>query len=285
MQAKRVTILSIIINGTLFLLKLAAAIAANSLAILADATNSLLDFLYSIGVKWSVEESHKKADKGHPFGHARAEPMVAFVIAILMGVTAFEFFRSSVVHLVVGSAGQRFSWGIATMLLIAIAGKILLSHEAQLAGKRNRSPALLATAADSTNDVVITCIALIGVAFAALGYHWLDDLAALIISLFLFWQAYRIGRQNIDYLLGAAPPRELERQIRAIVTTIRGVRGIPLLRAHYVGNYVHVEIRVLVDARVSTRASHVIAMTVQHEVESLPAVNKAFVHVEPAEHR
>ncbi len=281
MHAKRVTILSIIINGTLFLLKLAAAVLANSLAILADATNSLLDFLYSLGVKWSVEESHKKADKGHPFGHARAEPMVAFVIAILMGVAGFEFFRSGLFNLILGSTSQRFDWGIATLLLIAIAAKILLGHEAHLAGRRSRSPALLATAADSANDVLITLTALVGAVFAALGVHWLDDAAAIIISLFLFRQAYLIGKRNIDYLLGAAPPKELERQIRAIVTTIRGVRGIKKLRAHYVGNYVHVEIQVFVDARISTRASHVIAMTVQREVESLRSVNKAFVHLEP----
>ncbi len=281
MEAKRLTVLSIVINATLFLLKLGAGLAANSLAVLADATNSLLDLLYSVGVKWSVEESHKKADKGHPFGHGRAEPMVAFVVAILMGIAAFEFLRSSVFNLLLGSGGQRLDWGIVTMLLVAIGAKILLSHEAGLAARRSRSPALAATSVDSRNDVLVTLTALLGIAFAAVGYPWVDDVAALLIALLLFFEAYRLGRRNIDYLLGAAPPEELERKIRAAITHVRGVRGITLLRAHYVGSYVHAEIHILVNPHLSTAAGHRIAEAVQHDVELFDEVNKAFVHLEP----
>jgi len=281
-QAKRITVLSIVINATLFLLKLGAGLAAGSLAVLADATNSLLDTLYSLGVKWSVEESHRKADKGHPFGHARAEPMVAFVVAILMGIAAFEFLRSAVFNLIFGSAGQHLDWGIATLLLIAIAAKILLSHEAGIAGKRLKSPALITTAVDSRNDVLITCTALVGLVFAASGWSWMDDVAALFIAVFLFVEAYKLGRRNMDYLLGAAPPDELEHKIRAVVTHVRGVRGIVQVRAHYVGSFVHVAISIIVNPHISTAASHKIAEAVQHDIELFDEVNKAFVHVEPA---
>ncbi|MBR9692867.1 cation transporter, partial [Candidatus Woesearchaeota archaeon] len=268
--------------ATLFLVKLAAGLAANSLAILADATNSLLDLLSSVGVHWSVKESHKKADKGHPFGHARAEPMVAFVIAILMAIAAFEFFRSAVFNLVVGSGQVYLDWRIITLLLIAIVAKIILSHEAHEAAWRARSPALLATSVDSRNDVFITLTALIGVAMGHVGFPWLDDVAALIIAIFLLVQAYKLGRSNIDYLIGAAPPKALEFKIRKIVSAVRGVRGIHKIRSHYVGSYVHVEIHILVNSRVATGVANTIAMTVQHDVERLKEVNKAFVHIDPA---
>jgi len=281
MHAKRVTMLSIVINFFLFLLKLAAGIAANSIAVLADATNSLLDMLYSIGVAWSVGQSHKRADKGHPFGHARAEPMVAFVISMLMAIVAFEFLRTAIVGLFAPEA-RIFTWLIGGSLIIAILGKVLLSHEAQTVGTKTRSPALLATAADSRNDVLITLTALAGLVFASTGYPWVDNAAAIAISAFLFFQAYRIGRANVNYLVGAAPPDELQLKIRELASSVLGVRGINLIRAHYVGNFVHVEIHIMVNRNISTQASHRIAMTVQHDVERLPTVSKAFVHVEPA---
>ncbi len=282
MHAKRVTVLSIVINGTLFILKLFAGIAANSLAVLADATNSLLDMLYSFGVHWSVRESHKKADKGHPFGHARAEPMVAFVIAILMGIAAFEFLRSAAFNLIGGSGPHHLDWLIVASLLIAIVAKILLSHEAHVAALKARSPALFATSDDSRNDVLITCTALAGLVFASTGFPWLDDVAALIISIFLFNEAYKLGRKNVDYLLGAAPPKSLDHKIRHAASAVRGVRGIHKIRSHYVGSYVHVEIHILVNSRVASGVAHTIAMSVQHDIERLPEVNKAFVHIDPA---
>lgn len=281
-HAQRITVVSIIINATLFLLKLVAGMYAGSLAIMADATNSLLDTMYSIGVYWSVGESHKRADKGHPFGHGRAEPMVAFGVSVLMAIAAFEFLRSGIFNLIKGSGGQTINTVVVAALIISIVAKIFLSTEAYHAGKRNRSPALLATAADSRNDILITFTALAGLVFATAGFPYFDDIAALIISLFLFWQAYKLGKSNLDYLLGAALSKELELKIRAIATTVRGVRGLHLIRAHYVGNYVHAEIHILVNPRISTGASHTIAMTVQHDVERLKEVNKAFVHVEPA---
>jgi cation diffusion facilitator family transporter len=282
-HAHRITVVSIVINATLFILKLVAGMFAGSLAIMADATNSLLDTMYSIGVYWSVGESHKKADKGHPFGHGRAEPMVAFVISILMAIAAFEFLRSSTLNIFQGGAGtQSISMVVVAALLIAIVAKIFLSTECYHAGKKSRSPALLAVAADSRNDVLITMIALAGFIFSTVGFPLSDDFAALVISLFLFHEAYKIGKKNFDYLLGAAPPKELELMIREATTHVRGVRGIHKIRAHYVGSYVHAEIHILVNPRITTAASHKIAMSVQHDVEHLKEVNKAFIHVEPA---
>lgn len=279
-HAKRITIVSIIIDATLFLLKLGAGIMANSLAILADATNSLLELLASIGIHWSVNESHKRADKGHPFSNARAEPMVVFVIALLIGIAAFEFFRAASFNLLFGNASYYLDWGVITCLIIAIVAKIIMSHEADEAAKKTKSPALLATAIENRNDILITLTALIGIIFASIGYGWLDDAAALIIAIFLFTKAYTLGKKNINYLMGAALPKEAERKIREVVTSVRGVRGIAGLKAHYVGSFVHVEIQLLINRRLSTRAAHTVAMTVQHDVERLPEVNKAFIHLE-----
>ena len=280
-HARRVTILNIALNAVLFVLKLFAGLASNSIAVLADAANSFMDTFHGCATYWAVKESHKKADKGHQFGHGRAEPMVAFFISLLMAITAFEFLRSAIISLSGNGEVRVINWTIIGVLVIAILAKVLLSYEAGKAGERTRSPALKATAADARNDVLITLTALFGLAVSATAYVWMDEVAAILISVFIFWQAFRIGKENVDYLVGAAPSPELQRKIGEIATTVRGVRGLSLVKAHYVGSFVHVEVHISVNRHISTAASHHIAMTVENDLEELPEVDKAFVSVEP----
>lgn len=264
----------------LFVLKFVAGLAANSLAIIADAVNSLLDTVYSIGVYWSVGESHKKADKGHPFGHARAEPMVGFAVALLMGIAAFVFLQNALFSFFAEPQTYTLNWVIVSSMVIAIIAKIFLSHKSYLAARKTRSPALMATSIDSRNDIIITLVALAGIVFASTGMPRMDNIAAIVISVFLFSEAYRVGKSNANYLIGAAPSPALTHKIKQLATHVRGVRGIHFIKAHYVGNYVHVQIGIAVSGRISTTASNHIAMTVQHDIEKLPDVNKAFITVD-----
>jgi len=279
-QARRVTLLSIGVDFFLFVLKLAAGVAANSLALLADAANSLLDAFYSIGVFLGVTAAHQRADKGHPFASAKAEPMTTFVVALLSGIVAFEFLRTGLLGLLVGDGGRTITLPIFAAVLAAIVAKVLLSYGAQRVGQRTGSPALLATAADSRNDILLTLVAFAGLVFAATGTPWMDDAAAIVISLYLFRSSWRMVKETVDYVRGAPPPAELERRIREAAMSVAGVRGIHLVRSHYVGSFAHVELHILVSSAASPHAVHRIAMTLQHEVEQLPGVSKAFIYTE-----
>ena len=81
--------------------------------------------------------------------------------------------------------------------------------------------------------------------------------------------------------MGERPDDLLIHKIRKKALAIRGVKGINDLRAHYVGNYVHVEVHIEVNEDLSTRVSHEIGKRVQRAVESIQNINKAFVHVDP----
>jgi cation diffusion facilitator family transporter len=279
-HARRVTLLSIVVDFSLFLLKLAAGVAANSLALLADAANSLLDAFYSLGVFLGVKGAHERADQWHPFASARLEPMTTFVVALLSGIVAFEFLRTGLLGLLVGSGARVITVPILVAVLIALVAKVLLSYRAQIAGMQTGSPALLGTAADSRNDILLTLVALTGLVFAATGIPWMDDAAAIVISLYLFRSSWHIVKELVEYVHGVSAPAELERRIREVAMSVAGVRGIHLIRSHYVGSFVHVELHILVGLAASPSAVHRIAMTLQHDVELLPGVSKAFIYTE-----
>ena len=84
-----------------------------------------------------------------------------------------------------------------------------------------------------------------------------------------------------DPIQGKSPPQEYIAKIKAVASRLKGVKGINDLRAHYVGNRIHVEIHIEVDKKISTKTSHDIGKHVQIELEKIQDLDKAFVHIDP----
>ena len=143
------------------------------------------------------------------------------------------------------------------------------------------SPALLASSIDSRNDVYISSTALVGVGCGLFGYAQMDDIAATLISFWIIYSGYKIGIQNIDYLMGRQPEDCIMEEIKKKARTVSGVMGIHDVRAHYVGNYIHVEIHISLDQSSTLTKAHAIGKDVQRAVEAIESIHKAFVHIDP----
>ncbi len=279
--AFRATVINILGNTALFALKLVGGLLSGSIALISDALNSLNDIAASIATFICVRISDKQADEGHPFGHSRAEPIAGLIIAVLAGILGFEVIREAGERLY---EGTRAEVSVATLLVpvITMATKGLMSRYFSRVGKMVNSPALKATAVDSLMDVVIAVAALIGLGGALLGYPWLDPVAGLVISVWIIYTGYRIGMDNIAYLMGQAPDPHLLEEIRRAALSVKGVKGLNTVKAHYVGPFIHVEIHIKVDKTLPTIESHGIGEEAANRVESIGTIEKAFVHIDPA---
>jgi cation diffusion facilitator family transporter len=277
---KKITIYGILLNSILFIAKLIVGLLSNSLAVLSDAFNSLTDIISSISIFIAVKISHKRADQGHPFGHHRAEPIAGIIVAILAGILGFEILRTAIKNLFeqkVGTVGAA-----ALIVLIAtIIIKLFMAYYFTKQGTIRKSPAIKASGIDSRNDVLVGTIAILGVIGTLYGFVIFDEIAAIIISFFIFYSGYRIAVENIDYLMGKSPPKEHIDKIKSIAMKVRGVKGINDVRAHYVGNFIHIELHIEVNKNISTQRSHKIGKDVQHAIENVGDVDKAFIHVDP----
>ncbi len=283
--AFRASILNIIANTFLFAIKIVAGLMSGSIALISDALNSFTDVVSSIAIFVCVKISNKDADEGHPFGHSRAEPVAGLVVAILAGILGFEMIRSSVERFIqVGEGGIDVIVTPITLLVpvITIILKSLMAWRFGKTGKAINSPAISASAVDSACDVAVAAAAFIGLLGVWFGYPILDPIAGFAISLWIIYTGYKIGIENIDYLMGKAPPKELLEEIKEAACAVKGVLSINKVRAHYVGPFVHVEIHVAVDKELSTLVSHAIAETVARNLEALAAIDKSFVHIDPA---
>ncbi len=279
-KGRQAAIILIVCNTFLFAIKITAGITSNSLAIISDAINSLTDIIASVIIFFAVKASSKQADEGHPFGHHRAEPIAGLIVAIFAGILGFEILHTSAFKLAETHAHRIGIPAIATLLVSIGMKSVMYIYFKKISHKIN-SPALLASSIDSRNDVYISSTALIGVGCGLFGYAHMDNIAAILISFWIIYSGYKIGVQNIDYLMGKQPEDSIMEEIKKKASAVPGILDIHDVRAHYVGNYIHVEIHISLDQTLTLTQAHDIGKNVQRAVEAIDSIHKAFVHIDP----
>lgn len=278
LKSEKITLIGILLNFTLFLSKLIVGLISKSSALISDSLNSFSDIIASICIYISVKVSNKKADSTHPFGHDRAEPIAAFIVAIFTVVLGFEIAKSAFLGLFLNRVTNIGNAAIGVLIFSIIVKLSMASYYLKKAEKR---PAIRALGIDSRNDVLTSLIALFGVIAAIYGFPKFDDIAALIISIFILNSGYNIGKENIDYLMGKTPSKVFLDHIKKISLSINGVKGINEVKAQFVGNKIQMEVHIEVDKDISTKKSHDIGKKVQHKIEAFRDIRKVFVHVDP----
>jgi len=279
MTRGRVTVVALITNTLLFALKLWGFLMSGSVALFSDAMNSLLDIVSSTAVLVSVRVARKAPDREHPFGHARAEPIAGFVIAVIACVLGTEVLQESIIKFITPHDHEINSL-LFGILAVAILAKLLLARWQQSVGTRERSPALIASAVDSRNDVLSSCAAVIGLAGSWLGFKQADEIAGLVVGGLILWGGVQIVRENLDYLLGRSSSDGTLAEVRKLVAAVEGVKEVRFCRGHFVGNELHFEIIIACDGAIPTQDSCEVADHVRVAAESHPDVQVAFIHVD-----
>ena len=273
--------LGIVGNAVLFAGKITIGLAYNSIAIISDSLNSFTDIIASTIVFISIRASYREADAEHPFGHHRAQPIAGLIVAIFTGIVGFEIITQSVTRLIAGGAGVEP--GILPILLVAgvMVVKLGMYLVARTVAQRTGSTALMASAADHRNDVLISAAVLAGVVAANLGLPVLDPIVAILIGLWIIRAGFSIGQDNIKYLMGEVPPKELLDHILEKARAVEGVLELNDVFAHYVGTTVEIEVHINVDRKIDIERAHAIGKRVQRAIEEMEEVSRAFIHIDP----
>lgn len=276
----RITILGIILNTILFSMKLSGGIMSGSLALLSDSFNSLLDTISSIAIFLAVKIGAKKADLDHPFGHHRAEPIAGLLVAIMAAILGFEVMKNAFQGFLIQKSYE-INLLIFLIIVASIGIKMFMFLLFRIRAKNSKSPALMASSVDYRNDILVSSSVLLGSLFVYLGYPVVDSIVAMCIGALIIYSGFRIGVENVDFLMGKTPGDKIMEKLKNQALSINGVKQLNDVRAHYLGNFIQVEIHIEVDKRLSTEESHRIAKEVQNLLQEEEGVDFAFVHVDP----
>jgi cation diffusion facilitator family transporter len=227
-----------------------------------------------------VKIGAKRADADHPFGHRRAEPIAGLTVAILAAILGFEVIKNAFRGFFI-PRDLNISPPIFAIVAVSIAVKVWMYIVFRMEGKKIKSPALIASSVDYRNDILVSFSVLMGNLFAYIGYPIGDSIVALFIGAFIIYAGFKIGMQNVDFLMGKVPDEEIIQKLKEKALSIEGVKQLNDVRAHFLGNFIQVEIHIEVKGRMSTKKSHDIAKNVQNLLQREQIVDFAFVHVDP----
>lgn len=222
------------LNILLFAGKLAAGTLSGSIAITADAFNNLSDAGSSVVTLLGFRLAGKKPDAGHPFGHGRLEYVSGLIVAGLILLMGAELAKSSVDKILHPEA-VTFSRLAAGILLASIGVKLYMYLYNRAVGKKIKSAAMSATAADSLSDTAATSAVLLAMVIGKLTDVQLDGWVGLVVALFILWSAVQAARDTISPLLGQAPDPLLVKEIESLVMAHDTVVGIHDLVVHDYG--------------------------------------------------
>lgn len=267
-------------NVLLAVAKGMAAWSVDSSAILSDAANSFSDTLYSLMMAVGLFLSQRPADESHPQGHSRFEPLVGVFIAAAMGAAGVGALRAAGLRMITGTMAVMPGWPMAVLVGCALV-KVVMYLLVGRIGRLAHSPAILASARDNLADVLTSTAALIGIWGSRVVHPVLDPAAGLVVALWIFRAGWEILTENLGYLTGRSASEDLNARIIVVASAVPGVLAVHQVVADYVGPQVRVDMHIDVDGEMTIREAHSIADQVQMEVEALPAVDLAFVHVEP----
>jgi cation diffusion facilitator family transporter len=274
--------MGIIGNAVLFGAKIVIGLLFDSIAIISDSLNSFTDIIASTIVFIGIRSSYAGPDKDHPFGHKRAQPIAGLIIAIFTGIVGFEVITQAITRLFTGEKIQK---GLLPIILVmgVMVMKFGMYLYARFVAEKVKSTALMASATDHRNDVLISAAVLLGVVASNLGYPICDPIIAICIGLWIIRAGFAIGKDNIKYLMGEAPPKELMDQIIERVKAVPGVLSLNDVYAHYVGTTVEIEVHIDVDRRLNIEEAHAIGKKAQKVIEDMEEISRAFIHIDPLE--
>jgi cation diffusion facilitator family transporter len=270
-------------NILLALLKTAVGILGHSPALLADGINSTSDVVYNIVVSIFVRAAHKPADDEHPYGHTQFESVGALVVGAFIITTAVTIFWDSIDSLFdffkgtsefTGSASFTLYVALFTVLL-----KGILTIYTRKVGDRTNNPSIIALAQDHRNDIFSASAVVVGITMSQLGYHWVDPLAGALVAVVILRTGLGILRDSTDDLMDTLPGQALNEKIKELAVQVPGVEAIESVKAHRFGQFLVINLTILVDGKISVDEGNAIADRVEEALlNGIDYVREVHVH-------
>ncbi|KAK9824789.1 hypothetical protein WJX74_008956 [Apatococcus lobatus] len=271
-------------NLALFVAKVYVYLVSGSMAVLASTADSFVDLASQAVISWA-EHRVRHRDVSFPVGKTRLEAIGVIGCAVIMSISTLEVIRSSGETLYNGVILKllpdlHLSMAMYIILGLGSLAKIILYF--LCTALKHRSDSMLALAEDHCNDVAsnLTAIGTATLAILVPSIWWVDPVGAILISMYIIYSWAIISKSQVDKLVGRAAPEEFIRELEMLASTHHDELEIDVIRAYHFGPRFIVEMEVVMPEGMTVRASHDIALILQHKVEELEAVERCFVHVD-----
>lgn len=283
-KGMRATLVGMLLNVLLVLTKGVAGVAGHSYALIADAIESAMDIMKSLVVLSGLKIAAAPPDENHPYGHGKAEPLAAIVVALslLVGAVGLAIQCAREIRLPEQDAPAAFTLIVLVGVVIT---KEIMFRFLDSVGEEVHSSAIKTDAWHHRSDAITSVAAFIGITIALVGgkgYEVADDWAALFACAIIAYNGYRLLVPAIGEVMDAAPPPEIEAGIRQTAANVEGVEALEYCWVRKMGFDYYVDLHLHVDGDISVREGHHVAHRVKSAIMAAdPKIRGVLIHVEP----
>jgi len=283
--AIKATYFSIIGNTALAIIKGLGGFFGNSYALIADAIESTTDIFSSLLVLFGLKYANKPADKNHPYGHGRAEPLITFLVVGFLITSATIIAYESIKN--IGTPHELPKTWTLLVLAPLIIWKEISFRLVMKKAKETNSSSLKADAWHHRSDAITSVAAFIGISIALYfgkGYETADDWAALFASGFILYNSYIIFRPALGEIMDEHLYDDLIEEIRKVSLTVDGILATEKCFIRKAGMQYHVDLHATVDKNVSVKTGHDYAHQLKDTLRNeIPQLGHVLIHIEPNE--
>lgn len=281
-EGNKAATVAIIANCFLTVLNIAVGLMSGSYALVSEGAHTLSDVATSIIAFIGFKIGQKPADDEHPIGHGRAEAISGLIIVLFLAMVAYEIITGAIdkiIHPELITVPDTYA---ALMAVFGIFINLIISEYIIRVGKKIRSPAIVADGKHQRTDIFSSVAILIGVIMSNIGFPILDPIIGLVIGILIIITAFKIGRENIDNIMGKVPSTELENRIRRVVNKTPHAQGAHNIKVDYFGSYATVYLHIKLDGNMTLDESHKIVHTVEDNIlQKIPEVKYVMIHACP----
>jgi cation diffusion facilitator family transporter len=275
---RRVLWLVLALNWGVAAGKLAAGYSVNSLAMIADGFHSLLDGSSNVVGLVGIYFAARPPDADHPYGHQKYEAFAALGISLMLGVTAIELVREGAARVLGGARPLPSLLGF-TVMLVSLAVNLGVTRYEARKGAELRSDVLLADAAHTRSDVLVSLSVIAGLAAAYAGVYWLDPLVAFAVAGLILYIAYGVLRRVFIVLTDSTSLTA--REIEQAVLEVPEVLSCSNIRSRGDPPSLFIDLEIQLDPDFPLWKAHRIAHVVMDQCRARFHAADVVVHAEP----
>lgn len=280
-KTQTASILGIIGNVILLVLKGIVGVLTQSQAMIADATNSASDIFSSVMTFIGNKIASIPSDEDHNLGHGKAEYIYSLLISITMIVMGLTVMLDSIKSIIERQSFTFSIWLVIICIITIIIKLFLYLYTRSIAIKHNNL-LMKANCEDHKNDCIITTVNLLAILLGSVEIYFVDGIVGCIISIWIIITGLKIFKESYDVLMDKSIDSKTKDKVCEIVKEHNDVKGITNFHSAPVGYKYQIFFTIQVDGNLKTFDSHEIANHLEKEItKKIPEVFLTVIHVDP----
>ncbi len=282
-KVKKASILGIIGNLFLLIIKGIIGFITRSEAMIADAFNSAGDIVSSLMTYIGNKIASKPSDDDHNLGHGKAEYIYSMLVSIVIMFTAYIVYKDSIISLIKHSA-VKFSPYLIIVCIITILVKLFLYLYTSKLGKEYHNLLLEANSKDHRNDIFISILNLISSIFTLNHICFIDSIVGILIGTWILITGFKIFKESYNVLMDKCLSNELKDEVFKIINKHKEIKKVIHFNSTPVGYKYQISFTIYVDGNLTTFESHKIADDLEKEIDKkIDEIYLTVIHVNPWE--